>query len=655
MGRTLNIVADIDTDTRTSAGCDPWGIEDEFRDAFGVAITTSDETRAEVLRAMGVATGDPVTLPVRVWVVSQAHPVTHRVDEVGVLELEDGSRVHLDAGDPLPDRLPLGYHRFVPRRAAAAGSDTDVGIQILSTPGRCFLPDDLRIWGWAAQVYAARSRDSWGIGDLADLATLGAWTRALGGGAIMVNPLCAPAPVHPIEPSPYYPSSRRFRNPLFLRIEDVPGAQDLASVIAPLAEAGRALNRERLIDRDRIFDLKMRALEQLWAYFAGARAFDEYREAQGASLNEFAAFAILAERHGKDWRQWPLEFRHPALPAVQQLIAEHPRIGFHAWVQWLIDEQLRRASVDVRILHDLPIGFDIAGADGWCWQDVLAHNISIGCPPDAFNLDGQDWGLAPFIPERLRAARFVPFIETVRAMLRHAGGLRIDHVMGLFRLFWIPRAMGARRGTYVRYPSDELLAIVAIESHRAKALIVGEDLGTVSPGARELLARQSVMSYRLLFFEPELPATYPRSALASVTTHDLATIAGIWTGEAIEHMRSAGVTPNEEGLRGLKEKLARQAGIAVDATVEEAVVAIYRALSAAPCHILLATLEDALMVAEQPNMPGTVRSWPNWSLALPLPIEEIRSATLPGRIAALLGRMRWTPPHAHAHDAGAAE
>jgi 4-alpha-glucanotransferase len=625
------------------AKTDAWGIEDEFRDAFGVAVTTSDATRAEVLRAMGVssaepAPGDPETVPARVWVVSRALPVARQVDEAGVLELEDGTRVHLDAGDPLPELLPLGYHRFVPRRAATAGSATDVSIQVLVTPGRCFLPDDLRIWGWAAQVYAARSHDSWGIGDLADLATLGAWTRALGGGAIMVNPLCAPAPVHPIEPSPYYPSSRRFRNPLFLRIEDVPGAQELASVIAPLAEAGRALNRERLIDRDRIFDLKMRALEQLWAYFPGARAFDDYRDLQGSSLGEFAAFAILAERHGKDWRQWPVEFRHPALPAVKQLIAEHPRIGFHAWLQWLIDEQLRRASIDVRIIHDLPIGFDIAGADGWCWQDVLAQNISIGCPPDVFNLDGQDWGLAPFIPERLRAARFVPFIETVRAMLRHAGGLRIDHVMGLFRLFWIPRSMGARGGTYVRYLSEELLAIVAIESHRAKALIVGEDLGTVSPGARELLASESLMSYRLLFFEPDLPATYPRSALASVTTHDLATIAGIWTGEAIEHMRSAGVTPNEEGLRGLKAKLAEQAEISPSASVEEAIVAIYGALSTAPCHVLLATLEDALMVAEQPNMPGTVRSWPNWSIALPLPIEDIRVANLPRRIAALLER-----------------
>jgi 4-alpha-glucanotransferase len=622
---------------------DAWGIEEEFRDAFGVVVRTSDETRAEVLRAMGVSKGAPEpiapdTSPARVWVASPARPVAHRVEEAGVLELEDGTRIHLDAGEALPLELPLGYHRFVPRRAAAAASASGASIQILSTPGRCFLPDELRIWGWAAQVYAARSRDSWGIGDLADLATLGAWTRALGGDALMVNPLCAPSPVHPIEPSPYYPSSRRFRNPLFLRIEDVPGAHDLASALAPLAEAGRALNRERLIDRDRIFDLKMRALEQLWDYFQGARAFDDYRAEQGSSLSEFAAFAILAERHGKDWRQWPLELRHPALPAVQQLIAEHPRIGFHAWLQWLIDEQLRRASVDVRIIHDLPIGFDIAGADGWCWQDVLAQNISIGCPPDVFNLDGQDWGLAPFIPERLRAARFMPFIETVRAMLRHAGGLRIDHVMGLFRLFWIPRSMGARGGTYVRYLSEELLAIVAIESHRAQALIVGEDLGTVLPGARELLASESLMSYRLLFFEPGRPATYPRSALASVTTHDLATIAGIWTGAAIEHMRGAGVTPNEEGLRGLKAKLAEQAGISPEASVEEAVLAIYRALATAPCHILLATLEDALMVVEQPNMPGTVRSWPNWSLALPLPLEEIRDAILPRRIAALMDR-----------------
>jgi 4-alpha-glucanotransferase len=347
---------------------------------------------------------------------------------------------------------------------------------------------------------------------------------------------------------------------------------------------------------------------------------------------------VLAERHGKDWRQWPVALRHPAAPPVRELIETEPRVAFHAWVQWRLDQQLEAASRSVRVIHDLPIGFDVAGADGWCWQDVLAEDISIGCPPDGFNLDGQDWGLAPFIPARLRERGFAPFIETVRAMLRHAGGLRIDHVMGLFRLFWIPRRLGTRGGTYVRYPSDEMLAIVAIESHRAHAVIVGEDLGTVLPSARVALARERLLSYRLSFFEVEPPARYPELALSSVTTHDLATIAGIWTGAAIEHMRSAGVTPNVAGLRDLKQNLAHQTGTPIDAPLEEAVLAIYRALATAPSKILLATLDDALLVLEQPNMPGTIRSWPNWCLALPKTLEELREAELPRRLAAILHR-----------------
>jgi 4-alpha-glucanotransferase len=238
----------------------------------------------------------------------------------------------------------------------------------------------------------------------------------------------------------------------------------------------------------------------------------------------------------------------------------------------------------------------------------------------------------------MRAAFYLPLIETIRSTLRHAGGLRIDHVMGLFRLFWIPRGLGARGGTYVRYAADELLAIIAIESQRARAVIVGEDLGTVLPGTRETLAAHRLLSYRLLFFEPDSPATFPELALSSVTTHDLATIAGIWTGQSIQHMRAAGVTPNVAGLSELKDKLAALAAVSPDAPLDQVIVETHRALGRAPCRVLLATLEDALGVLEQPNMPGTTTTWPNWSLALPQTVEEIREADLPRQIAAALDR-----------------
>ena len=268
----------------------------------------------------------------------------------------------------------------------------------------------------------------------------------------------------------------------------------------------------------------------------------------------------------------------------------------------------------------------------------MARDVSVGAPADEFNANGQDWGLTPFIPGKLRAAHYRPFIETIRAMLRHAGGLRIDHVMGLFRLFWIPRVLGAKGGAYVRTRADEMLAIVALESQRAQAFIVGEDLGTVEPGVRERLHEQRMLSYRLLYFEPSPPREFPEMALSSVTTHDLPTIAGLWTGADLEALRRIGQAPNEEGTKGLREKLRALGHLEEDAPAEDAIEATHRALADAPSRILLATLDDAVGVSERPNVPGTVREWPNWSLALPQPLEEIETMELPRRIAAALKR-----------------
>jgi 4-alpha-glucanotransferase len=266
--------------------------------------------------------------------------------------------------------------------------------------------------------------------------------------------------------------------------------------------------------------------------------------------------------------------------------------------------------------------------------------VSVGAPPDDFAANGQDWGLTPFVPHRLRAAGYRPFIQTLRGMLAHAGGLRIDHVMGLFRLFWIPRAtgLGAKGGAYVRSRADELLAICSIESARAQAFIVGEDLGTVEAGVREKLAEKKMLSYRLLYFEPNPPAQYPELALTSVTTHDLATIAGLWTGSDVEDQRRIGQNPNEDGMRQLRDKIAKLDGLPEGATVEDAIVKTHEALAHAPSRVLLATLDDALAVPERPNMPGTVTEWPNWSLALPQTLEEIEGAELPRKVAAALAR-----------------
>jgi 4-alpha-glucanotransferase len=310
------------------------------------------------------------------------------------------------------------------------------------------------------------------------------------------------------------------------------------------------------------------------------------------------------------------------------------------WLQWLLDRQLARASECLAMMQDLPIGVDPDGADAWLWQDYMAAGVGIGAPPDLFNTQGQNWGLPPFIPHRLRAAAYHPFIQTIRATMRHAGGLRIDHAMGLFRLYWIPQGAEAKHGAYVRYNADEMLAIVALESQRARAFVIGEDLGTVEEGVREKLSENAVLSYRLMWFEEEPPSKFPVDALAAVSTHDLPTIAGVWTGSDLEAQKKLGLKPNEEGQQQWRDKLLDQVD-AEDAPIDQVIVAAHELLATAPSRILTASLEDALAVEERPNMPSTLNDrWPNWSLALPVDAEAVRCHPLVRKVAGALGRGR---------------
>ncbi len=556
------------------------------------------------------------------------------VDRPTELTTEDGGTVQLGAGDRLPPDLDLGYHRL---------TDLESGERrtLVVSPGTCLLPATAPTWGWAVQLYAARSRRSWGIGDLADLAQLTGWTAdELGGGLVLVNPLHAAVPVVPQDASPYYPSSRRFRNPLYLRVEDVPGAETLAD-LADLAAQGRALNDDRRIDRNAVFELKMNALRQLWSRFDGDPDFAGWCEHGGSALEAYATFCVLSEDHGRPWSNWPEGLRHPDSPDVTAFREEHRRrVDFHRWLQWLVDRQLENASAQLPVVHDMAIGFDPNGADAWEWQDVTAPRMSVGAPPDEFNTRGQDWGLPPFDPWRLRAAGYGPFVETIGAAFRHAGGLRLDHVMGLFRLYWVPWEAGARDGTYVHYPSSDLLDIVALESHRASAYVVGEDLGTVEPGVREELGDRNILSYRLLWFEEEGPSAFPERALGAVSTHDLPTVAGLWTGSDLEAQREIGMEPNEEGTAQLRERVASLAGVPPDAPPDEVVAATYRALSEAPSMLLTASLDDGLAVEERPNMPGTTDEWPNWSIALPATLEDVEQDPRPRAVAEALARRR---------------
>jgi 4-alpha-glucanotransferase len=501
------------------------------------------------------------------------------------------------------------------------------------SPGACYLPERLRIWGWAVQLYALRSAASWGMGDFADLRELGRWSRKeFDAGILLVNPLQATSPLVPQEPSPYYPGSRRYLNPLYLRIEEIPGARDVKIDVERLAAGGKELNADRSIDRDAIFKLKKEALALLWSRFSGDSRFDDFCRQEGGALAEFAAFSALVEHHGCGWHEWPEEYRDPKSTAVARFAKDHPeRVKFHQWVQWLLDRQLATAANEIPLMQDLPIGVDPDGADAWAWQDVFAGGVAVGSPPDEYNLQGQNWGLPPFVPWRLRAAGYEPFIQTVRGALRHAGGLRIDHVMGLFRLFWIPQGAGPGDGGYVRYPADELLAILALESQRAKAYIVGEDLGTVEESARARLSASRVLSYRLLWFEEGPPAEYPELALAAVTTHDLPTVAGLWSGADLKAQEKLGLQPNREGTMKIRERLRVMARLSDDTPMAEVITRAYDLLAQAPSVIVTATLEDAVAQQERPNMPG--KSEHSWCRALPETLEQLMAAALPRGIA----------------------
>lgn len=597
---------------------DAWGIEDGYWDIAGQWHDTPDSTRRALRVAMGglgdVADPPPASRPV--WFVR--HGTTPAIERPGELVLEDGT--HLSAMTALPPDLPLGYHDLLP-------SDGGPATRLIVAPDRCHLPDGLRTWGWSAQLYAARSHASWGIGDLGDLATLARWSASLGAGVLGINPLHAAQPGPQQDPSPYFPSSRRFRNPLYLRIEDVPGFSASDKTLALAAEAGRSLNNKRVIDRDQVYALKLPALELLWTGFGHDARFDAFIARGGSALRQFAVYCALAERHGGGWTTWPSEYRRPDSPSVTRFAAaQHDRLRFHCWLQWLLDEQLAAAGAEIALLGDLAIGFDPGGADAWVWQNTMAHGVRVGAPPDAFNAEGQDWGLPPFVPWRLRAVGYEPLVQTVRAALDHCGALRIDHVMGLFRLFWIPEGGGPTDGTYVRFPDNELLDIVALESDRAGAVIVGEDLGTVEDEVREQLANRGVLSYRLVWFENEPPEAFPPQTLAAVTTHDLPTIAGVWSGT------------DDQADSELRRRLVELTGLPATAAVDEVVVAAHARLADAPSMVVTATLDDALRVQERPNLPGTTIERPNWSLALPRAVEDLVDDPVVAQVAEALRR-----------------
>ena len=646
------------------------GIATRFTDAAGNEHRVADATLRAVLEAFGeeppAAVGGPWP-PVVVARVGRPHRWRPPAGAGASVVLESGEERPLP--QELPGDLPPGRHRVEGRGGSTA---------LVVAPGRCHLPPALaaggRAWGWAVQLYALRSRASWGIGDLADLGGLLDASAPLGAGFALVNPLHAASPA---EPSPYNPSSRVFRNPLYLRVEAVPEVAALApperEQVEELARQGRRLLERDRIDRpatarlkDRALRLAFAALPRLAARRAGLAAY----RAATPGLDDYATFCALQHAHGQDWRTWPAVHRRPGRAEVADFRrARQDEVAYHAWLQWLLDEQLANAgggapreppdpvphSIGLGLINDLAVGFAPDGFDAWWFRDELAPGITVGAPPDPLGPRGQDWGVPPFVPDRLAAHAYQPFARTIRAGMAHAGGLRIDHVMGLFRLFWVPQGAEPVDGTYVAYPADDLLGVLALESARARALVVGEDLGTVAPGVRERLAAEGVLSYRLTWFEQgadgrrRRAADYPRLALAAATTHDLPTIAGFLDGSDLAELRDIDVVAGDrvgDAAAGQARELASLRRLLRDEGLLDpgepdggaTAVALHAFLARTPAMLVAATLEDALGVRRRPNVPGTTTQRPNWSLPLPIPLEELAGDPRLRRLAAVLSK-----------------
>ncbi len=574
----------------------------------------------------------------------------------------------------VPGDLPLGWHLV---RAHVEGVDAPAETTLVVTPQVLALPAGLRdgrVWGLMEQVYQVRSERSWGIGDLGDLGDLAAWAgEDLGADFVLVNPLHAAEPVPPMEPSPYLPTTRRFANPIYLHVEDVPELALLdpepRSRVEAWGQRGRDLTARDTIDRDAVWATKRPALWEVYRHgLHGRRArdFARYVRSEGAGLLTFATWCALVEEHGLPWRTWPPDLQDPDSVAVQGFRDSHRlEVDFHRWLQWLLDGQLaavqrdaRAAGMSVGVVHDLAVGVSADGADAWGLGDALARGVSVGAPPDQFNQLGQDWQQPPWRPDRLAQAGYGPYRDMLRTVLRDSGGIRVDHVIGLFRLWWVPEGRPAAEGTYVRYDHEALVGILVLEAQRAGAVVVGEDLGVVEPWARDYMRERGLLGTSILWFEwgtdrrPLPPERYRELALATVTTHDLPPTAGYLALAHVDLRDRLGLLTRpveqeravEEGaIAAVRAALVERGLLTEGASVAETVEGLHRFLAATPSRMLGVAVTDLVGDVRIINQPGTQHEYPNWRLPLAGPdagqvgLDEVMAAPLAAVLARALG------------------
>ncbi len=681
---------------------DACGVSAAYTAYDGERRSSSARAIRAILATMGIEAGDDAACqraadrleaerrarplpPVTVRRAGEARDVEVHAPEGAAVELtltlESGPATELAQAHPgvfrLPTDLPVGYHTLTARVGRGAAPVTG---RLIVTPVRLRAPDAVvakRPWGFMTQLYSVRSRASWGIGDLADLRDLCQLAAAkTGADFVLVNPLHAAEPVTPLTPSPYLPSSRLFINPIYVRVEDIPEVAYMPgadrSLIDWAAEAPRAASLSpALINRDPIWRAKRDALEQVFHLprpAARESAFAAFRAREGAALGDFATWCALIEEHAAERESGnveehaaagvsvalPASLASPHAPGIAAFRASHrERITFYAWLQWIADEQrgvaqdaALRAGMAIGVMTDLAVGVHPAGADAWAFAPVLAAGVGVGAPPDIYNQRGQNWSQPPFLPRALEEAWYEPFRAVVRAALRHAGALRIDHILGLFRLWWVPdmgdgrpspdRQGDAADGAYVRYDHEALFAVLCLEAERAGTMVIGEDLGTVEPWVEDYLASRGILGTTVVWWEREAdgslrPPEHQRAdVLATATTHDISPTAAYLAGAGVDLRERLGLLarPAEEVRAEAAAERAEMVAYLVargwatpgpggaDPSGEDLLIGIHRAVLAAPALLVGVALTDAVSDLRTQNQPGTDREYPNWCVPL---------------------------------------
>jgi 4-alpha-glucanotransferase len=682
---------------------DRLGILPEYFDQTGRRRATHDETRRALLAAMGIdarnddAARDALNKyleeeqrrliePARV--VEHNTPAARRMEVRAPasrasqgpwrmeIELENGD-YHVSEGPwrgdaslelTLPE-LPIGYH-MLRLMMSAGGNEWERDQMLIVTPPRCVVPDEVldggNAFGVIANLYTVRSESNWGIGDFGDLARLASWAGGAGADFLGVNPLHALMNRGELV-SPYSPVTRLFRNPIYIDPSRIPEVREDDTLRArlessELQEQLRALRETSDVRYEQVMAVKGLVLDAAHKLFLQrnreterGRDYEQYMAENEPALSRFALYMALAEEHGADWRQWPVKLRDAngaAARAARTRLAD--RVDYHRWLQFEADQQLGAACVAAResgmrigLYQDLAIGTSPSGADTWAFPELFVHRASIGAPPDPYSATGQQWGLPPLDPRALRRNRYKYFIDLIRSGFRNAGALRIDHVMGLFRLYWIPEGRSGSDGAYVRYPSEDLLGIVALESVRHGAIVVGEDLGTVPDDVPPTLQKWGVLSSKVLYFERghngsfNAAESYPKLALATANTHDMPTIAGFWNGRDIEVRRQVGLIESDndaERARGdrdtdrreLLHRLAEEKVLpesSAPPTSVELRAAVHGFLCRTPAQLVGLSLDDIAGETEPVNVPGVgPDKFPSWTRKMREPIELIAAS-----------------------------